>query len=60
MIAVPSGIMSRFQIFLDQKPVPKQFQAHYRKWFRYYWDFCHTLILVPTLERGNQGVAYVD
>ena len=41
MIAVPSDIMSRFQIFLDQKPVPKQLQAHYKKWFRYYWDFCH-------------------
>lgn len=41
MITVPSDIMSRFQIFLDRKPVPKQFQAHYKKWFRYYWDFCH-------------------
>ena len=41
MIAVPSDIMSRFQIFLDRKPVPKQFQAHYKKWFRYYWDFWH-------------------
>ena len=41
MIAVPSDIMSRFQIFLDRKPVPKQLQAHYKKWFRYYWGFCH-------------------
>ena len=39
--AIPSDIMSRFQIFLDRKPVPKQLQAHYKKWFRYYWDFCH-------------------
>ena len=41
MIAVPSDIMSRFQIFLDRKPVSKQLQAHYKKWFQYYWDFCH-------------------
>ena len=41
MIAMPSDIMSRFQLFLDRTPVPKQLQTHYKKWFRYYWDFCH-------------------
>ncbi len=41
MISVPSDIMARFQVSMDQKPVPIQHQPYYKKWFRFYWDFCH-------------------
>ncbi len=41
MIKVPSDIMSRFQTSLDRRPIPKRYQAYYKKWLRFYWDFCH-------------------
>lgn len=41
MITVPPDITARFQILLDRKPVPKQYQTYYKKWLRYYLDFCH-------------------
>ncbi len=40
MIPVPPDIIARFQDFLDRKPVQKRFQAYYKKWLRFYWDFC--------------------
>ena len=40
MIPVPPDIIARFQDFLDRKPVQKPFQAYYKKWLRFYWDFC--------------------
>ena len=41
MIPVPSDIMLYFQIFLDRQHVQKGYQPYYKKWFRFYWDFCH-------------------
>ena len=41
MISIPSDIMACFQIFLNRKPVQKEYQPYYKKWFRFYWDFCH-------------------
>ena len=41
MISVPSDIMARFQVFLNRQSVHKQYQPYYKKWFRFYWDFCH-------------------
>ena len=40
MIPVPPDIIARFQDFLDRKPVQKPFQGYYKKWLRFYWDFC--------------------
>jgi hypothetical protein len=41
MISVPAKQMSGFQDFMSQKAIQKNFWPHYKKWFRYYWDFCH-------------------
>ena len=41
MISVPADILARFQISLDQKPVSTRYQVYYKKWLRFYWDFCH-------------------
>jgi hypothetical protein len=41
MISVPAKQMSGFQDFMSKKDIQKNFWPHYKKWFRYYWDFCH-------------------
>ena len=41
MISVPPDLQVRFQAFLINKAVPPRHQVHYKKWLRYYWDFCH-------------------
>ncbi len=41
MIPVPPGIMTRFQNALDRKPFATKYQSYYKKWLRFYWDFCH-------------------
>ena len=40
MIKVPSDIASRFNTSLADKAIPKNLHFHYRKWLRYYLDFC--------------------
>ena len=32
--------MAQFQISLEKKSVPKKYQPHYKKWLRFYWEFC--------------------
>jgi len=41
MISVPHDIQTRFQTLLASKAVPKKYHFHYKRWLRYYWDFCH-------------------
>lgn len=41
MIIPPSNIQELYQRLLTDTSVPKKLHFHYKKWFRYYWDFCH-------------------
>ena len=41
MIKVPSGLWRRYDEQLDGANVPSGEKADYRKWLRYYLDFCH-------------------
>ncbi|ODS32549.1 MAG: integrase, partial [Candidatus Scalindua rubra] len=40
MISIPSELSVRFNTALVKNKVPQDYQNHYRKWLRYYLDFC--------------------
>lgn len=40
MIDVPRELRESFQARLAGEPVPERLYPFYRKWLRYYWDFC--------------------
>ncbi|ETR65415.1 MAG: hypothetical protein OMM_14284 [Candidatus Magnetoglobus multicellularis str. Araruama] len=41
MIIPPSNIQELYQRLLTDNSIPKNLHFYYKKWFRYYWDFCH-------------------
>ncbi|WP_143735882.1 site-specific integrase [Methyloprofundus sedimenti] len=41
MFTIPEHINHYFCDLLIQEAVPKPEQGYYKKWLRYYWDFCH-------------------
>jgi len=41
MLQIPPKIRAWFNIMLIQKNIPKSAHTDYRKWLRYYLDFCH-------------------
>lgn len=41
MIALPEKIASQFDELLFNYSVPKNNYFYYKKWLRFYWDFCH-------------------
>ncbi len=40
MITIPPGLPLRFNALLVKESVPGNCHNHYRKWLRYYLDFC--------------------
>ncbi len=40
MIQIPNTIIVRYNSLLAQKQIPQKSQPYYRKWLRYYLDFC--------------------
>ncbi|MDY0276093.1 MAG: integron integrase [Desulfomicrobium sp.] len=40
MLAIPENILVRFNEVLKQRTVPESCHVHYRKWLRYFLDFC--------------------
>jgi hypothetical protein len=40
MLPIPQNHSARFNKALLQSPVPVPFHGHYRKWLRYFLDFC--------------------
>jgi site-specific recombinase XerD len=40
MLSVPQNVLTKFNDVLHQRAVPESFQPHYRKWLRYFLDFC--------------------
>ncbi|WP_341328547.1 hypothetical protein [Methylotuvimicrobium sp. KM2] len=41
MLSLPDTLSRQFNALLDQKQYPENLKHCYRKWFRFYWDFCH-------------------
>ena len=40
MIDIPREIRLRFDACLTKEPIPEQFYHFYRRWLRFYFDFC--------------------
>jgi len=40
MLRIPSALQARFEECLRNNAVPKQTHGLYKKWLRYYLDFC--------------------
>ena len=40
MIRIPAAVQSQYDEFLVRSGVPSRQHVDYRKWLRYYWDFC--------------------
>jgi hypothetical protein len=40
MLPIPNDIAARFDNLLQQREVPVRFRAYYKKWLRYFLDFC--------------------
>ena len=40
MLAIPSAIQSKFEEHLRNKAIPDNVHGLYKKWLRYYLDFC--------------------
>ncbi len=49
MRAIPDDVGRSYEAKLDQSGVSAKHRPHYRKWLRYYWDFCHKYDFDPTL-----------
>jgi len=48
MLAVPSALQAQFEEYLRKKAFPNQLQGEYKKWLRYYLDFCGKYSFPPT------------
>ena len=53
MIKVPSQISSLFESVLEQHAIALAECASYRKWLRYYLDFCHKYRFNPAEEKSR-------
>jgi hypothetical protein len=40
MLPIPEYISVQFNNVLRQRAIPESFHVHYRKWLRYFLDFC--------------------
>ncbi|MFH2046203.1 MAG: integron integrase [Pseudomonadota bacterium] len=40
MLAIPSQILEQFEAILIKRKIPNNLQVAYKKWLRYYLDFC--------------------
>ena len=40
MIQIPSAVLVRFETCLEAHKVPENVRVHYKKWLRFYLDFC--------------------
>ena len=40
MLPIPQNLITLYNSLLIQKAIPETYQPYYRKWLRYYLDFC--------------------
>jgi len=47
MLAIPSALQAQFEEYLRNKEIPSSLQGAYKKWLRYYLDFCQKYHFPP-------------
>ena len=41
MISIPDAVIAAYEAHLSKRGIPVALRAEYRKWLRYFHDFCH-------------------
>ena len=41
MLTHPTKLGRSYDTLLRQQRIAMEHRAYYKKWLRYYWDFCH-------------------
>lgn len=41
MLTIPANIAHRYDTELERQSIAADYRPHYRKWFRFYMEFCH-------------------
>jgi hypothetical protein len=65
MLPIPQDVLAQFEAVLKERAVPVSFHADYKKWLRYYLDFCakyslpdskseHVRLFIEKLRKKNQ------
>ena len=44
----PAALDHLYDTLLERKGITAEYRPHYRKWLRFYWDFCHKYAFEPT------------
>jgi integron integrase len=52
MLAIPSALQAQIEDYFRNKAVPIRQQGEYKKWLRYYLDFCGKYHFSPTQENS--------
>ena len=47
MLAIPSALQAQFEEYLRNRAIPNNLQGAYKKWLRYYLDFCQKYNFPP-------------
>lgn len=50
MLPVPSNLALRYDAILESQPIDARYHVHYRKWLRFYLDYCHNYDFDPDLK----------
>ena len=58
MLPIPPDILASFDEILKKREVPAQIHIHYRKWLRYFLDFCHKY--PPPANKSEQVKLFID
>jgi integron integrase len=58
MLPIPKDILFRYNEVLKQRAIPGYFHVHYRKWLRYFLDFCHKY--PPPEAKSEQVKLFID
>ncbi len=52
MLTIPSALLTQFEAYLRNKAIPNSLQGAYKKWLRYYLDFCQKYHFPPVNEQS--------
>jgi integron integrase len=52
MLAIPSELQAQFEEHLGKRAIPKDLHGMYKKWLRYYLDFCRKYRFPPTHKQS--------
>jgi hypothetical protein len=53
MLNIPSDLLGRFVAVLEERSVPLTQHSYYKKWLRYYVDFCGKYRLEATSSKSQ-------